>query len=97
MTRLRWFELCRELLEDAEAQAGYEAADRAIRLGRQVREIREARGMSQAELAGRMGVGRSSIARLEAGEVDPKLGTIAQLGRALDAELVVELRPVGIA
>ena len=49
----------------------------------QIRPIREAKGLSQAELARRSGVPQSTISRLEAGEV----GTInlAHLEKLADA------------
>ncbi len=88
-----WAAIKRERLAHPEAQAAYEAAGRAIALGEQVRRLREAQGLSQAQLARRMGTVQSVIARLEAGGVDPKLDTLERLSRALNADLVVELRP----
>src|SRR5687767_3353564 len=88
-----WDRLKNERMGDAHARAGYEAARRAFELGEQVRRLRVARGLSQAELARRMGTSQAAIARLEHGGVDPKLETLERLSRALDAELVVELRP----
>lgn len=88
-----WAAIKRERLADSEAQAAYEAAGRAIALGEQVRRLREVRGMSQVELARRMGTVQSAIARIEAGGVDPKLDTLERLSRALNADLVIELRP----
>ncbi len=92
-THRPWAAVKHERLADSEALAAYEAAGRAIALGEQVRRLREARGMSQAELARRMGTIQSGIARLEAGGVDPKLDTLERLSHALNADLVVELRP----
>ena len=88
----KWSEIRARRLPDPERSAAYVAADRAIKLGEQVRRIREARGLSQADLARRMATSQSAIARLEAGGVDPKIGTLERLSRALDADLVLELR-----
>ena len=92
-SRRSWAAIRREMLVDPEVQAGYEAARRAFELGDQVRGFREAQGISQAELAQRMGTSQSAIARLEAGGVDPKLETLERVSRALGVELVIEFRP----
>ena len=88
----KWSEIRARRLPETQRSAAYQAADRAIKLGEQVRRLREARGMSQADLARRIAVSQSAIARLEAGGVDPKVGTLERLSWALDADLVLELR-----
>lgn len=88
----KWSEIRARRLPDPERSPDYVAAGRAIEIGEQVRRIREARGLSQAELARRMATSQSAIARLEAGGVDPKVGTLERLTRALDADLILELR-----
>ncbi|RYJ06713.1 MAG: XRE family transcriptional regulator [Actinomycetales bacterium] len=55
--------------------------------------LRQARGLSQRELAEMCGTTQSAIARFEAGARPPKLDTLLRIASALDAELVVELRP----
>ena len=64
-------------------------------MGRKVRELREARGLSQKELAQRMGTTQSVIARLELGGAEPRFQTLQRVARALDSDLVVDLRPRG--
>jgi HTH-type transcriptional regulator/antitoxin HipB len=70
---------------------GYERARRAFMLGEQMRELRAARGLTQAQLAGRMGTTQSVIARLEAGERVPTLVTLERVAAALEAVLEVRL------
>ena len=48
-----------------------------------VRKLRQARGMTQGQLAEKTGVTREYIARLEAGRYDPSLSTIERLAKAL--------------
>jgi transcriptional regulator with XRE-family HTH domain len=48
-----------------------------------VRKLRQARGMTQEQLAEKTGVTREYIARLEAGRYDPSLSTIEKLAKAL--------------
>lgn len=70
---------------------GYERAQRAFMLGEQMRELRAARGLTQVQLAERMGTTQSVIARLEAGERVPTLATLERVAVALEAVLEVRL------
>lgn len=77
------------------ARAGYDRARRAFEFAEQVRTLREQAGVSQVELARRMGTSQSAVARLEAGGTMPTLDTLERVAAALGARLVVELRPTG--
>jgi ribosome-binding protein aMBF1 (putative translation factor) len=48
---------------------------------------REELGLSQTQVAARMGTSQSSVARLESGEADARLSTIARLSAALGVRL----------
>ncbi|MFE3759533.1 multiprotein-bridging factor 1 family protein [Nocardia tengchongensis] len=78
-----------EVRETPEYQAAYRAAKLAYELGKQVREVREARGWTQAELASRAGMKQNAISRFEAGDGIPTLQTLDRLAAALDAHLTV--------
>lgn len=58
-------------------------------LGDRVRELREAAGLSQRELAERTGTTQSAIARLEADRQEPTLRTLEKLAAALGQDLLV--------
>jgi predicted transcriptional regulator len=62
-----------------------------------VRQARERLGITQAELAARIGSTQPAIARLEAGGVSPSLATLRRIAAALGMELVVELRARRVA
>lgn len=68
-------------------------ADRALRLSREIRQLRESHGLSQRDLAERVGTTQSAIARLEAGKISPTLPTLDRIAVALGAELLVTLSP----
>jgi transcriptional regulator with XRE-family HTH domain len=68
---------------------GYEKAGRTIRLAMEIHALREKRGLSQRELAERLGTTQSAIARLEAGNVSPSLTTLDTVADAPEVELVV--------
>lgn len=77
--------------DSPERRRGYDKAGRAIRLAFEIRRLREARGLSQRELAERVGTTQSAIARLEAGNNSPSLPTLDRIAAALGAELTVSL------
>lgn len=58
-----------------------------------VAERRNAKGMSQRELAELCGTTQSAIARLERGGRPPRIDTLLRIADALDCDLVVELEP----
>jgi ribosome-binding protein aMBF1 (putative translation factor) len=59
------------------AAEAYEAARLAFELGVAVRELRQAQGRSQAELASASGMTQSAVARFEAGGTVPTLAVLA--------------------
>lgn len=58
-----------------------------------VAERRQAKGMSQRELAEIVGTTQSAIARLERGGRPPRIDTLLRIADALECDLVVDLRP----
>ncbi|HRY85500.1 MAG TPA: helix-turn-helix domain-containing protein, partial [Candidatus Omnitrophota bacterium] len=63
-------------------------------IGQQVRLIREALGMTQAQLARRCGIRQSMIAKIESDlDLDLRLSTMRKLARGLDCRLLDRLVP----
>lgn len=89
MTRKTWEEMKRERADSPARRRGYERAGRTIRLATEIHQLREKRGLSQRELAERLGTTQSAVARLEAGNVSPSLPTLDKVAEALGVELVV--------
>lgn len=71
---------------------GYQEAGHAFDLGARVRAERENLGLTQEELATRMGTSQPSVARLKAGGVTPTLDTLSRVADSLGLELVVDSR-----
>ncbi len=69
----------------------YEATRLALDVGEKVRDAREAAGITQRELAARMGTSQAAVARLEAGGVGATLTTLQKVAAALDLKITVEL------
>lgn len=84
-------------MEEPGFKEAYEEAELAYELGQCVRELRLARGLSQKDLAALVGTSQAAIARLELGGTNPRVSTLARLGTALGAELVVTLRETAVA
>jgi ribosome-binding protein aMBF1 (putative translation factor) len=87
-----WTAIKRGRSTSEERRAGYREARESFALAERVRQARERLGVTQAELAARIGSTQPAIARLEAGGVSPSLVTLRRIAAALGLELVVELR-----
>jgi len=57
------------------------------KFGRRIRDLRLAKGLSQEELAFRVGVHRTYLGGIERGERNPALKNIAAIAKALDVTL----------
>lgn len=78
--------------ERAEYDQAYAAAKLAAEVGDRVRQAREAAGISQRELARRMGTSQSAVDRLEAGGVGATLTTLQRVASALGLTVSVDLK-----
>ena len=91
--RAGWVEVKQRRMREPGAQEAYGAARLAYELGKTVRQLREQRGWSQAEVGVAAGMTQSAVARFEAGGTVPSLPVLERLARALDADLVVQMTP----
>jgi transcriptional regulator with XRE-family HTH domain len=62
-------------------------ADRRRRLVDELVSLRRARGLSQTEVAARMGTSQSAVARLEAGAGDLKVSTLERYAAAVGSSI----------
>ena len=88
-TRKTWQDIKAARADSDGRRRGYEQVGRAIRLAFEIRALREARGLSQRDLAEMVGTTQSAIARLEGGHVSPSLNTLDRIADALNVELSV--------
>jgi ribosome-binding protein aMBF1 (putative translation factor) len=91
--RRTWNDLRVQRMAEPGAQDAYAAARLGFELGTTVRGLRDAKGWSQTQLAREAGMTQSAVARFEAGATVPTLPVLQRLARALDADLVVQIRP----
>jgi predicted transcriptional regulator len=68
-----------------------EIADRRLRMIDDLVQVRLRLGLSQTDVAARMGTSQSAVARIESGDADVRLSTLeryaAAVGRRLDWQL----------
>jgi len=92
--RRSWTDVKRARARTTGRARGYRSAKEGFGLAERVCGTREKLGITQAELATRIGSTQPAVARLEAGGVSPSLDTLSRIAAALDLELVVDLRPL---
>jgi ribosome-binding protein aMBF1 (putative translation factor) len=68
------------------------AEDRG-RLVRELAEQRQAAGLSQTEVAARMGTSQSAVARLESGTADVRASTLERYAAAVGGQITWKLNP----
>lgn len=66
-------------------------------LSRQLIETRIKSGLSQGELATKMGTSQSTIARLESGTSMPSMRTLTKFAQATNSQLQILFKPVKVA
>jgi len=77
-------------LEDPEVKREYDALEQEFAIASELIRARARAGLSQAELAARMGTSQSAIARLESGRTLPSAKTLLRFAEATKSK--VELR-----
>jgi ribosome-binding protein aMBF1 (putative translation factor) len=82
------------LRRSADAQAARMAEDRG-RLVRELAEQRQAAGLSQTEVAARMGTSQSAVARLESGTADVRASTLERYAAAVGGQITWKLNRPG--
>jgi len=82
------------LRRSADAQAARMAGERG-RLLRELAEQRQAAGLSQTEVAARMGTSQSAVARLESGTADVRASTLERYAAAVGSEITWKLNRPG--
>ncbi len=93
MTRLST--LHKRWAEDPGYGEAFESHRLEFELARQLIELRVKSGLSQQELADKMGTSQSSIARIESGTALPSLRTLQKLAEATDTDLRIFFKRAG--
>ena len=86
-----WNTFKKELLKDKEVASEYKALEPKYALISQVIGARIKSGMTQKELAKRIGTKQSDISRLESGNYNPSLELLQKTAKALGKTLTIAL------
>lgn len=84
-----WREIRAGFLAEPEVQQVYRDLEPRFAVVRQLIELREKHGWSQRDLAERAGMKQPQLARLETGQVEPKLETLQRLAKAMGSRLTI--------
>lgn len=84
-------ELAKELLADPEVRREYDELGPEFELIESLLAARARAGLTQAQLADRMGTTQSVIARLEGGRTKPSMATLTRYAEATGSRLRVAL------
>lgn len=83
--------LKREMLADAATRAEYDAMAGEYAIARELIAARTRAGLSQSEVAQRMGTTQSVVARLESGKRPPSMRTVERFAQAVGGHLVLRI------
>ena len=81
-----------ELLAQPDTRAAYEAQAAEYAMARELIAARTRAGLTQADVAQRMGTTQSTVARLEAGKAAPSLRSVQRYAQAVGCRAVVRLQ-----
>lgn len=84
-------QLKKELLRDRKIRLAYENFGPEFSVVAMIIKRRITRGLTQRELAKRVGTRQSAISRLESGSYNPSLSFLQKVSKALDARLEFSL------
>jgi len=87
-----WKLVKKELLKDKEVAREYERLKPRYELISQLIEIRTKKGMTQRELAQKIGTRQSAIARIESGNANLSFDFLQKLTAALGSKLIVQIK-----
>jgi transcriptional regulator with XRE-family HTH domain len=80
-------------MKDPEYRREYERTRLANDVAIRVTQFRVKHGLSQAELARRLGMRQPNVARLESGEHEPTIATLSLLAQVLKQDFSVDVKP----
>lgn len=89
--------LKRDMLADADTRAAYDALADEYAIARELIAARVRAGLSQVEVAARMGTTQSVVARLESGKRPPSMRTVERFAHAVGGHAVLRIEEIPVA
>ena len=81
----------KQLLKDKEVRKAYDDLAPEFAIAQAVIEKRLEEGLTQSELARKVGTKQSAISRLESGNYNPSITFLEKVAKALNLDLIVSL------
>jgi transcriptional regulator with XRE-family HTH domain len=81
------------LMENPEFAAAWREAEEEFSIAREIIRARTVAGLSQQELAEKLGTTQSAVARLESSSHTPSVSTLKKVAEATHSRLRIELVP----
>lgn len=85
---MRYQKFKQKLLQDPEFRKEYNKKDLKFEMSSMIQEARVYKGITQKELAKKMGTKQESISRIENGNHMPSLDFLQKMAKALGTELI---------
>jgi DNA-binding XRE family transcriptional regulator len=89
-------EVLADQLDDPEFHQEWDRSAFARAVANRVIAYRVEHRLSQAQLGKQLGMAQSAVARLEGGDREPSLATLARLARCLDIEFHIDITPTSL-
>ena len=86
-----WEDLEKELLKDPKVKKEYDKLAPRFAVISQLISARIKKGITQKELADKLGTKQSAIARLEGGSINPSLGFLEKVASVMGYKLTVQI------
>jgi ribosome-binding protein aMBF1 (putative translation factor) len=86
-------EMHKRWMEEPDYRKAYDALEGEFGLAKAVLRARNRVGLTQAELARKMGTTQPVLARLEGGRARPSMRTLERLARATGTRLLIRFEP----
>ena len=86
-------ELHKKWMKEPSYRKAYEGLEEEFALASAVIDVRSRAGLTQQELAAKMGTTQPVVARLESGRIRPSLRTLERLAEATGSRLLIRFEP----
>ncbi len=86
-------EMHKKWMKEPKYRKAYNALEEEFALASAVMEVRNRAGLTQAELARKMGTTQPVVARLESGRSRPSMRTLERLAEATGSRLLISFEP----
>ncbi len=86
-----WITLKKELLENELTTKEYKRLKPRYALISQLIKLRQKKGLSQKQLAAKIGTKQSAIARMESGKINPTFSFLEKITNAMDANFDIRI------